>query len=368
MMQVPLMDPGAQYAAVRSELMQAVGHVIDSHDFTNGQAVRELEKDLAAYCGCAEAIGVSSGTDALLVALMALGVGPGDEVITTPFTFFATAGAIWRTGARPVFVDIQPDTFNIDPARIEAAVTGKTRAIIPVHLYGQMAEMDAIMDIARRRGLHVIEDAAQAIGATYKGRKACSIGDVGCLSFYPTKNLGAMGDAGMVLTNDPELAERIRLLRVHGQSSAYLHKWVGGNFRMDSLCAAGLSVMLPRLEEWTQSKIHHAALYGELLADCQAVKSPVIRPYNRSVYPLYVIRVPRREELRAFLRDNGVATGVYYPLSLHVQECFADLGYKQGDLPESEQASREVLALPIFPKITEEQIRYVVGKIKQFFT
>jgi dTDP-4-amino-4,6-dideoxygalactose transaminase len=366
-MQVPLLDLDAQYADARSAILQAVARAIDSHDFINGQPVRELEKQLAAYCGCAEAIGVSSGTDALLVSLMALGIGHGDEVITTAFTFFATAGTIWRTGAKPVFVDIEPDTFNIDPSRIEAAVTPRTRAIIPVHLYGQMADMDPIMDIARRRGLHVIEDAAQAVGAMYKGRKACSIGTTGCLSFYPTKNLGAMGDAGMVLTNDAKLAERIRMMRIHGQGGTYMHKCVGGNFRMDSICAAGLSVMLPRLEGWEQRKIDHAAKYAQLLSGCKEVTTPAVRPHNRSVYCLYVIRAPRRDELRAFLKDNGVATGVYYPLSLHLQECFADLKYKAGDFPISERACAEVLALPIFAELTDGQIEYVAGKVRQFY-
>jgi len=367
-MNVPLLDLKAQFATIRDETISAVEVVMDSQYFCNGPAVRDLEKKLAEYCHCAEAIGVSSGTDALLISLMALGIGDGDEVITTPFTFFATAGCIWRAGARPVFVDIEPDTFNIDPAQIASAITDKTKAIMPVHLFGQMSEMDAIMEIARKHDLYVIEDAAQSIGATYHDRQACSVGTVGALSFYPTKNLGAMGDAGMVLTNDVQLAEKIRIFRNHGQGSTYMHKWIGGNFRMDTICAAGLLVKLSYLNDWSAARGRHAALYNESFADFESVTTPTVRDYNHSIYNQYVIRVAKRDELRAFLGENGISSGIYYPLSLHQQECFASLGYKKGDFPQSEQATEEVLALPVYPELTDEQITHVANKIKEFLT
>jgi len=366
-MEVPFLDLRAQYSAVRDEVDALTARVIDSADFCNGRVVRDAEARLAAYCDCAEAIGVSSGTDALLVSLMALGVGRGDEVITTPFTFFATAGTIWRTGAKPVFVDIEPDTFNIDAAKLEAAVTDRTKAILPVHLYGQMADMDPIMAIAAAHDLPVIEDAAQAVGATYKGRKACSIGTVGCLSFYATKNLGAMGDAGMVLTQDAELAERLRTFRNHGQGDTYVHTWVGGNFRADSLAMVGVIAKLPLLDGWTETIRRHAGRYDKLLADCAAVTTPMVRPECEPVYHQYVIRTADRDGLRAHLADRGVASGVYYPLCLHLQECFADLGYKAGDFPEAEKASAEVLGLPIYPELTDEQVDYVAASVRSFF-
>lgn len=366
-MQVPMLDLKAQYAQFREEVLPAITEVADSQLYCNGPAVRDLEALLADASECKAGIGVSSGTDALLVSLMALEIGQGDEVITTPFTFFATAGCIWRTGAKPVFVDIEPDTFNIDPAKIEAAITDKTKAIIPVHLYGQMAEMDAIMDIARKHNLYVVEDAAQSIGSAYKGRKSCSIGTVGCVSFYPTKNLGAMGDAGMVLTNDEELAEKIRIFRNHGQSGTYMHKWVGGNFRMDSLCAVGLIIKHKHLESWAEGRRVNGKLYDQLLAGCGEVVTPVIREYNHSVYNQYVIRAQKRDELRAHLNDKGIGSGIYYPLGLHMQECFASLGYKEGDFPETEKACKEVLALPIFAELTEDQIKAVAEAIKAFY-
>jgi len=365
--QVPFLDLQAQYDAVIDDVNRLVAEVIASRAFCNGPLVRQAEQDLAAYCGCAEAVAVSSGTDALLVSLMALDLGPGDEVITTPFTFFATAGTIWRAGARPVFVDIEPETFTLDPAGIEAAVTERTRAILPVHLYGQMADMDAIMAVAERHDLPVIEDAAQAIGATYKGRPACSIGTTGCLSFYPTKNLGAMGDAGMVLTQDAALAGRLRELRNHGQGQTYIHHSVGGNFRADSLAMAGVVAKLPKLAVWTDTLRRHAARYDALLADCDGVATPAVRDGCTSVYHQYVIRCADRDALKAHLAARDVASGVYYPLCLHRQPCFAALGYREGDLPIAEQASREVLALPIFPELTDEQIDHVAASVKGFF-
>lgn len=367
-MEVPLLDLKVQFEAIRDEVIAAIEAVIETHQYCNGPAVRELERLVAEYSGCAAAVGVSSGTDALLCSLMALGVGPGDEVITTPYTFFATAGAVWRVGARPVFVDIQPDTFNIDPSRIEPAVSGKTKAIIPVHLFGQMADMDPIMAIAEKHGLHVIEDAAQAIGATYKGRKAGSIGIVGCLSFYPSKNLGAMGDAGMVVTQDRELAERLASLRVHGESQRYFHEHVGGNFRLDSIQAAALTVKLRHLDGWSAKRGANAARYDELLADVKPVTTPVVRDDSVSIFNWYVIRAPRRDELKAFLAEQGVGTTIYYPLGLHQQACFKSLGYQKGDFPQTERAAAETLALPVYPELTDEQIGYVAGKVKEFLT
>ena len=270
-------------------------------------------------------------------------------------------------GARPVFVDIEPDTFNIDAAKIEAAVTEKTKAIMPVHLFGQVAEMDAIMEIAQSHDLHVIEDAAQTIGGIYKGRRAGSMGTVGCLSFYPSKNLAAIGDAGMIVTQDAELAARLEMFRNHGQSRTDYHDWVGGNFRMDSVKAAALSIKLRYLGDWSAARAANAARYDELLGDCQSIVTPRVREYNTSIYNLYTIRTPQRDDLRAFLNDKGIATGVYYPLSLHEQPCFADLGYKRGDFPESEKAAAEVLSLPIYPELTDEQIAYVAEQIRQFY-
>ena len=367
-MQVPLLDLKAQYATIRDEILPAVQAVFDSQHFINGPEVKQLESAVAAYSDCRCAVGVSSGTDSLLCSLMTLGIGAGDEVITTPYTFFATAGSIWRTGARPVFVDIEADTFNIDPAKIESAVTKKTKAIMPVHLFGQMAEMDPIMEIASRGKLHVIEDGAQAIGATYRGKKAGSIGTVGCFSFFPSKNLGGMGDGGMVTTQDEELDDRLRQCRNHGSKPKYYHKWVGGNFRLDTLQAAGLLIKLKHLDAWSEKRRANAKRYNELFAGFETVVTPVVRDYNVSIYNQYVIRVPRRDELQAFLKEQGIGTAIYYPLSLHEQECFVELGYKKGDFPESERAAAETLALPIYPELTDEQISHTAGKIREFLS
>ncbi len=365
-MQVPLLDLKAQYATIKDEILPALEAVMESQYFINGPEVKELEKQVAQYSDCAAAIGVSSGTDAILCSLMTLGIGAGDEVITTPYTFFATAGSIWRVGARPVFVDIEPETFNIDPTKIEAAITEKTKAIIPVHLFGQMAEMDPIMEIAAKYDLYVIEDAAQSIGSTYKGRKAGTIGTVGAFSFFPSKNLGGMGDGGMVVTQDAELAGRLSQCRNHGSKPKYYHKWVGGNFRLDTLQAAGLIVKLRHLDYWSNGRRENAAKYDELFADFEPVTTPVIRDYNVTIYNQYVIRVPKRDALQAFLKEQGIGCEVYYPLSLHEQECFSRLGYKRGDFPHSEQAAAETLALPIYPELADEQIQYVAGKVKEF--
>ena len=365
-MDVPLLDLRAQFATIRSEVMRAIEAVMESQRFINGPEVQELEERIAAYCGCEVAVGVSSGTDALLVSLMSLGIGPGDEVITTPYTFFATAGSIWRVGARPVFVDIEPDTYNIDAHRIEAAVTEKTRAIMPVHLFGQMADMDAMLEVASRHGLAVIEDAAQSIGATCNGRQAGSLGTIGCFSFFPSKNLGALGDGGMVVTRDAALGEKLRQCRSHGSSPKYYHSWVGGNFRLDTIQAAALIVKLRHLEAWHSARRANAARYDELFADVSEIVTPSVRRDRCSVFNQYVIRVPRAADCREFLKQKGIGCEVYYPLSLHEQECFAPLGYRKGDFPESEKAATQTIALPIYPELTEQQIEYVATKLKEF--
>ena len=366
-MKVPFVDLKAQVRAIGDAVRAEINEVLESCAFVLGPKTAAFEEAFAAYCGAEHCVAVSSGTAALHVALLAAGVGPGDEVVTVSHTFIATAEAVSYTGATPVFVDIDPETFNIDPARIEAAITERTRAIIPVHLFGQMAEMDPILAVAGRHGLAVVEDAAQAIGATYRGRKAGSMGTVGCLSFYPTKNLGAMGDAGMILTQDIELAEKLSALRVHGETRKYFHELVGGNFRMDSIQAAVLTVKLRHLDAWTARRRAIAARYDEMLAGVSEVITPTVRDCCVSVYNQYVIRVPRRDELKDFLAGRGVATGIYYPLSLHQQECFRSWGYRPGDFPESERAAAEVLALPVYPELSDEQVAYVAGAIREFF-
>jgi dTDP-4-amino-4,6-dideoxygalactose transaminase len=366
-MNVPLLDLNAEYAEFSDALVPALQEVLDSKAFCNGPAVRALESDLANCCQCTRAIGVSSGTDALLLALMALNIGPGDEVIVPPFTFFATAGVVWRTGAKPVFADIRRDTFNIDPDKIAAAVTPRTRAIIPVHLFGQCADMDAIMAVAAKHDLAVVEDAAQSIGATYKGRPAGGMGTIGCLSFYPTKNLGALGDAGAVLTQDDELADKLERLRNHGQGATYMHHWVGGNFRMDSLQAAALRVKLPHLADWSARRRANAARYEELLGGLDEVTTPTIREHNVSIFNQYVIRASSRNQLQSALKEAGIASGIYYPLSLHQQECFESLGHSLGDFPESEKAADEVLALPVHPFLAPGQVEYVAEQIRRFY-
>ena len=364
-MNVPLLDLKAQYLPLRGEILEAIQQVVDSCQVINGPAVRQLEEAVASYCHGKAAVGVSSGTDAILLSLMALGIGRGDEVITTPYTFFATVGCIWRVGAKPVFVDIEPATYNIDPVRVAAAVTPRTKAIIPVHLYGQMADMDALMAVANRHGLYVIEDAAQSIGATSNGRQAFSMGTVGCLSFYPSKNLGAIGDAGMVVTTDADLGAKLAVFRQHGENRRYYHRYVGGNFRMDTVQAAVLLVKLAHLDRWTAGRRANAARYDELLAGTDAIVRPHVAAGNVSIYNQYVVRVNDRDTVQARLKDRGVATAIYYPLSLHEQECFAALGYKRGDFPQSEKAAAETLALPIYPELTDEQLVYVATSLKE---
>lgn len=377
-MGVPLLDLKAQHARIGSEVMSAISAVMESQMFILGAQVTEFEKAVAEYSGCRHAVGVSSGTDALLVSLMAEGIGPGDEVITSPYSFFATAGCVTRVGARPVFVDIDPVSFNIDPSKVEAAVTPRTKAIIPVHLFGQMADMDPLMEIARSRRLVVIEDAAQSIGAEYKGTRAGSIGHYGCFSFFPSKNLGGAGDGGMVTTNDDERAEKLRVLRNHGAKPKYFHGLIGGNFRLDTLQAAVLLVKLRHLDGWTAARQRNAETYRRLFHEAGVVGDgthmegrkglalPAELPSRRHIYNQFVVRVDRRDDLRAFLKERDIGHEVYYPVPFHLQECYADLGYREGRFPETESAARRALALPIYPELTEEMIAEVVGAITDF--
>jgi dTDP-4-amino-4,6-dideoxygalactose transaminase len=382
-MQVPLLDLKPQYQPLAAEIQAAIERVCASQHFILGPAVREFEASVAAYCQCRHAIGVSSGTDALLLALMALGIGTGDAVVTSPFTFFATAGTIARTGARPLFCDIDPLTFNLSPAAVAELLErqcerragelvhrdsgARVRALMPVHLYGQLADMVPLMETARRYGLKVIEDAAQAIGAAdARQRRAGSFGDVGCLSFFPTKNLGAFGDAGMCVTNDAALAERMEVLRVHGGKPKYYHALIGGNFRIDELQAAVLNVKLPHLDEWTAGRQRNAAFYDAAFARAQlgsALRTPHVQPGVRHIFNQYGLRVRDRDALRQHLTDAGVGTEIYYPVPLHLQQCFAYLGHRSGDYPLSEQAAAETLALPIYPELSETQLQYVVDSI-----
>ncbi len=365
-MAIPLVDVKQQNAAVRDEMLRAIEQVIDSGAFVLGPALSEFEQAAAAFCGCEHAVGVSSGTDALLVSLMALGIGAGDEVIVPTFTFFATAGGVWRTGARPRFVDIDPETFNIDPASAEAAMTDRTRAIVPVHLFGQCADMQALTEIARRHHLRLVEDAAQALGAKDHDRHAGTIGDMGCLSFYPSKTLGACGEGGMCLTNDAELAQRLRQLRHHGQSGTYEHAMVGGNFRLESLQAAALNVKLKTMRQAIEQRRAAACRYAELLADLP-VEPQVVREGQYHGYNYYTIRAPKRDALREHLTGRGIAAPVFYPLPLHLQPCFAELGHREGDFPVAEQACREVLTLPMYPELTEAQQREIANAIGEFY-
>ena len=367
---VPLLDIGAQHAPIRDALVAAITRVIDSNRFIMGAEVDALERELADAVGVTDAIGVSSGTDALLVALMALGIGPGDEVITSPYSFFASAGAIARVGATPVLVDIQPGTFNIDPNRAAAAITSRTRAIIPIHLFGQPADLHPIINKAVQAGIPVIEDAAQAIGATYDGHQVGSMGALGCFSFFPTKNLGALGDAGMVTTMSADLGRTVRSLRNHGMDPKYVHRAVGGNFRLDAIQAAVLRVKLPHLESWTRARQRNAARYRELFANAglaAIVRLPVEAPNRTHIYNQFVIRVPDRDRLRTHLETSGIGSEIYYPVPFHLQECFAHLGYSAGAFPEAEAAARESLAIPIYGELSEGQQATVVDTISRFY-
>lgn len=369
-MNVPLLDLQAQYAALRDDLLQAVERVMSSQRFVLGDEVRRLEASIAEYCQTKHAIGCASGSDALLLALMALDVKAGDEVITTPFSFFATAACIARLGARPVFVDIDPRTYNIDPSRVAGAITSRTKVIMPVHIYGQCAPMDPLLDVAQRHGLPVVEDAAQAIGATDNSRRAASMGLIGCFSFYPTKNLGGAGDGGMLTTSDDEVAARLRRLRAHGGSNEYEHEEVGINSRLDELQAAVLNVKLPSLDKWSDERAQKAETYTKLLNEADLrfpLVTPEVRADGRHIFHQYVIRVPgNRDALMEHLKQHEIGSKVYYPIPLHQQQCFEYLGYKKGDFPEAEAAASETFALPAYPELTEEQQVYVVETIKRF--
>jgi dTDP-4-amino-4,6-dideoxygalactose transaminase len=388
MTNVPLLDLKVQFAQIRAEVMPLIEQVCTTQQFILGENVRGFEEEIARYCGAPFAVGVSSGTDALLLAMMALGIGAGDEVVTSPFTFFATAGTIARTGARPIFCDIDPVTFNMSPSAVQTfierdcvntgdglvnrATRGRVKAIMPVHLYGQSADMDGLMEIARRHGLKVIEDAAQAVGTEYKhGVRVGSIGDIGCFSFFPSKNLGAFGDAGLCTTKDPELAERMRVLRVHGGKPKYFHALIGGNFRIDELQAAVLRIKLKYLDGWTLGRQRNAAYYDRAFSAARLgsrVITPRAAPGQRHIFNQYVIRVHERDALRIFLGEHGIGTEIYYPVPLDRQECFSYLGYAPGTFPESERAAAETLAIPIYPELTEDQLGTVVARVTEYFT
>ena len=361
-MKVPLLDLGAQYAEIKTEMDAAIHRVLDSTRFIGGPEVSGLEEEIARYSRCAHAIGCASGTDALLLSLKALGVGPGDEVVTCAYSFFASAGVIVNVGAIPVFVDIDPSTYNLDPHRLEAAITPNTKAVIAVHLYGQCCDLTAVKAVCDKRKVYLIEDAAQAIGSEWEGRRAGSVGDLGCFSFFPSKNLGCAGDGGMVTAQDSGLADRVRLLREHGARPKYYHALVGTNSRLDAIQAAILRVKLKHLDRWSEKRARNANLYDQLLEG-----SRVGRPYRdaraRHIFNQYVVRVPNRDAVRTRMGERGVGTEVYYPVALHMQQCFSMLGYHEGDMPHSEAAARETLALPIYPELTEDQIRYVAASL-----
>ena len=375
-MKVPLLDLKAQYRPIREEILKVTEEVYESQYFILGPQVEALEKEIAEYCTTKFAIGVSSGTDALLISLMAADIGPQDRVITSPYTFFATAGCIARVGAKPVFVDIVPETYNISPRGIEKSLAdlsrterSRVKAIIPVHLYGQCAEMEPILQAAKENNLYVIEDAAQAIGAEYNGKRAGSMGDFGCFSFFPSKNLGAFGDGGIVTANSEELNEHLKIIRVHGSRPKYYHKFIGGNFRLDALQAAVVSVKLKYLDNWSRRRQENAKTYRDLFAESglEGIKLPVEKE-NRHIYNQFVIQVPeKRDELRRFLQQEDIGTEIYYPVPLHLQDCFAYLNYKKGDCPVAERAATHTLALPIYPELTDDQQAYVVEKIKDFY-
>lgn len=376
-MKVPLLDLKPQYSTIKEEVLAVTQEIFDSQHFILGPRVEALEADIADYCQVAYAVGVSSGSDALILSLMASGIGPGDMVLTTPYTFFATAGAIARVGARPVFADIEPDSYNLSPAAVEAVLATMTpdeksrlKAIIPVHLYGQCADMDAMGAIAKAYDLVVIEDAAQAIGSEYKGRRAGAMGDFGCFSFFPSKNLGAFGDGGMVTTGSKDLYDRLCILRGHGASPKYHHKVIGGNFRIDTLQAAIVNIKLRYLDRWTAARQDNARQYRELFA-AAGLDARVVLPaevQSRHIYNQFVIRVAEdRDRLREFLLQSQVGTEIYYPVPMHLQQCFSDLGHGSGDFPEAEAAAAQTLALPIYPELTSDQLAFVVEKIQRFF-
>ncbi len=367
-MQVPLLDLNRQYKTIKKEIDDAVMTVLEHCRFINGPEVKQFEEEVAAFCGVKYGIGVNSGTDALLISLRACGVGKGDEVITSTFSFFATAGVISRLGAKPVFIDIDPTYYNIDIAAIEDAITSRTKVVIPVHLFGQCVDMDAILEICKRKHLMVVEDAAQALSATYKDRKAGTIGDFGCFSFFPSKNLGAAGDAGMIVSDRESEVEFSRTLRVHGAKPKYYHSHIGYNSRLDTIQAAILSVKLRHLPEWSDARRAKAAVYDQAFADVEQVTTPCVMDGNRHIYHQYTIAVPNRDELRDHLREKSIGCETYYPVPLHAQECYAELGYRPGALPVSEQKANEVISLPVFPELTEDEQQYVIEIIKAFYS
>ena len=371
-MKVPLLDLKTQYKQLRELTKTLLDDILDSQYFIGGKYVARFEEEIASYCNVKAAVGVSSGTDALLSSLMAIDIaaspfkrGEPDEVIVPDYTFFATAGCVWRTGAKPVFVDINRDTYNIDPDQIEAKITPRTKAIMPVHLYGQCAEMDKICAIAKKYNLSVIEDGAQAIGAKRDGVKVGNFGDCACLSFFPSKNLGGLGDGGMVITNNEALAEKIRQMRNHGMEPKYYHKFVGGNFRLDAIQAAGLLVKLPHLDTWGQMRRSNASIYNEAFESVEEIKTPYIQPQNYSIFNQYIVAVDRRDDVIAYLRSKDIGCEIYYPVPLHMQECFAQLGYKEGDFPNAEYAAKHTIALPIYPELTLDQLNYVIETLKE---
>jgi dTDP-4-amino-4,6-dideoxygalactose transaminase len=364
-MNVPLLDLKRQYQTIRDEINDAIAEVVESQGFRLGPKVAEFEESIAEYCGTKRAVGVASGTDAILLALMAVGVGRDDEVVTTPYTFFATAGAVTRVGAVPVFVDIDPRTYNIDPAGIENAITSRTKAIMPVHLYGQCADMDPILEVAGRFGIPVVEDAAQAIGAEYKGRRAGSMGRAGCFSFFPSKNLGGYGDGGMITTDDDEMADLLISLREHGQTEAYHHWTIGTNSRLDALQAAILSVKLKRLDDWSDGRTANADSYDARFEGTKVV-APAREEWSRHIYNQYIVRVENRDALLGHLREGGIGCAIYYPVPLHLQECFRVLGYSEGALPESERAAQETLSIPVFSLLTEGEREHVADTVLKF--
>jgi dTDP-4-amino-4,6-dideoxygalactose transaminase len=370
-MKIPLLDLQAQYLSLRVALLGAMERVMDTQQLILGSEVEALEKEIAEYSQAHYAIGCASGSDALLLALQSIGVAAGDEVITTPYSFFATAAAITRLGARPVFVDIDPATYNMKEALVTEAITERTKAIMPVHLYGQCADMDALGEISKQHAIPTVEDAAQAVGAEDQRRRAGSMGTIGCFSFYPSKNLGGAGDGGMIVTNDPEHAARLRMLRVHGEERKYHHRLIGMNSRLDAIQAAVLRVKLPYLDEWSEARRRNASRYDQLFIDAglaEEVGLPFVRPGGRHIFNQYVIRVGgKRDALRAHLDSNGVGSEIYYPVPLHLQECFRYLGYVEGDFPEAERAARETLAIPIYPELTLAQQTYVVETIREFY-
>ena len=361
-MDVPFLDLKQQYLSIKKEIDHAIATILDGCNFILGEPVKELEERIAHYCGVKHGVAVASGTDALYLSLKACGVGPGDEVITSSYSFFSSAGTIWNVGAKPVFVDIDPGTFNLDVSLVKEKITNKTKAVMPVHLFGQCADMKPLLELATDSGLAVIEDAAQAIGATYQGKSAGSMGTVGCFSFYPSKNLGAYGDGGMVVTDEVSVADKLRLLRVHGARPKYVHKIIGINSRLDTLQAAVLLVKFRYLDCWSEKRRQNAAVYDDLFKNTEIVVPKVARG-NVSIYNQYVVRAPRRDAVREFLKKRGIGTDVYYPLPLHLQECFKELGYARGELPQAERASLETVAIPIYPELTAEQQEYVASAI-----